>query len=40
VSWMWSIAPSSASFQVTLQSYDVITHTFSSAILGKSSSPL
>jgi hypothetical protein len=38
--WTWSIAPSSETFQVTLQSYAVLSRTFSSAILGKSSSPL
>jgi hypothetical protein len=38
--WMWSIAPSSDSFQVTLQTYDVHSRSFFSALLGKSSSPL
>jgi len=38
--WIWSIAPSSEAFQITLQSYDVVSRSFSSAILGKSSSPL
>jgi hypothetical protein len=38
--WMWSIAPSADVFQVTLQTYDVKSHQFFSALLGKSSSPL
>lgn len=40
VTWMWSIAPTPDVFRITLQSYDVASRAFSSAILGKSSSPL